>query len=313
MLTVVGGASVLGHSHLKLKKKNQDNILVYQDEKLSLICVSDGHGSEAYFRSDIGSKIAVDVVKQIIDSFLISHSYLLSDGWKFNVIEDLELIELKKNIIGEWQKQVLANSKNNPFDLIFKQETTIHDLNNNELKESYVIQEIERRFDIKQDTYNKLIHNPIIAYGATLLCYAQFNGVALIIQIGDGDIVFSDKEGAAILPISIDITQFANETNSLCQLNFENLSLLRVCKLPEIVTISTDGVFNSFSDDETYKKIGNELLNTYVSSVSNEIVIEELESFLKNLSKKGSGDDCSVTYLFNIQEENKNKTEISDD
>lgn len=54
-------ASVQGASHVKKKIVMQDASGNFEDEKVKLIALSDGHGDSSCFRSDRGSKLIVDV------------------------------------------------------------------------------------------------------------------------------------------------------------------------------------------------------------------------------------------------------------
>src|SRR6185369_5048247 len=60
----IGGATTRGALHVKKDLPNQDAIAwcaTKEGDLPVLLAVSDGHGGAAYFRSDVGSRSAVDV------------------------------------------------------------------------------------------------------------------------------------------------------------------------------------------------------------------------------------------------------------
>ena len=59
-----------GESHRLCNKPCQDYAYADSSEGLSMAIVSDGHGGERYFRSDIGSKFIVNIAKEAIRSFV---------------------------------------------------------------------------------------------------------------------------------------------------------------------------------------------------------------------------------------------------
>ena len=62
--------SQIGASHVRQNKPNQDygkcDFLKFGDETLYILSVSDGHGSERSFRSDQGSRIAVESTIKVL-------------------------------------------------------------------------------------------------------------------------------------------------------------------------------------------------------------------------------------------------------
>ena len=63
--TFVGGAagaSVIGASHVARNKPNQDSVGWEQSRLWTYIAVADGHGSSPHYRSDRGSRMAVETL-----------------------------------------------------------------------------------------------------------------------------------------------------------------------------------------------------------------------------------------------------------
>jgi len=71
----LGGASVRGASHVRRGQPNQDAIgwvppVAAQATESFAAAVSDGHGGAAYYRSEVGSRLAIDVAKATLGRFL---------------------------------------------------------------------------------------------------------------------------------------------------------------------------------------------------------------------------------------------------
>ena len=56
--------SVIGSSHINTGKPCQDYSHSSNTDSYSIIVVSDGHGSETYVRSEVGSKIAGQIAEE---------------------------------------------------------------------------------------------------------------------------------------------------------------------------------------------------------------------------------------------------------
>ena len=61
----------IGYRHLLNKKPCQDFSALYQESNKTIITCCDGHGSKIHFRSDIGSKLASNVVIDILKDYNI--------------------------------------------------------------------------------------------------------------------------------------------------------------------------------------------------------------------------------------------------
>ena len=78
-----------GDSHKVTNKPCQDYAYSESNEYLSMAIVSDGHGGERYFRSQIGSELAVNITKEAIRNFVCSmEEASLNDKNTLSVFED---------------------------------------------------------------------------------------------------------------------------------------------------------------------------------------------------------------------------------
>lgn len=271
--------SVIGHSHKRSGLPNQDAIYysVSQEENgLPLvIALSDGHGSNKSFRSNIGSDLAVkETVNIILDFF---NECLKNDIQNYSLIKNELEERLPKKIVQAWRKRVENHIQNNPFS-----SEELAKLKNKEGDK--VLQIIE--------------NNCYIVYGATLLIAAVTKTFIFYMQLGDGDIlnVFDNKQTVKVIPR--DEKFIANETTSLCSKDSWNEFKIKFqainseLEIPSLILLSTDGYSNSFRDDENFMKVGNDILEI-IRSEGIRSITDNIESWL-NASSEKSGDDVTL-------------------
>lgn len=96
----------------------------------------------------------------------------------------------------------------------------------------------------------------------------------------------------------------ANDTSSLCLHKPEKEFNIRVFRdlneLLEMIILSTDGYANSFSDEASFKKVGEDFVK--MKEEDGISVIDEcLKDWLEETTRLGSGDD--ISYLFFVERE----------
>ena len=99
----------IGYSHVQNGLPKQDSSYSFSGQTengipYSIAIIADGHGSSQYFRSDIGSRLAVEVCKALIVDLIKSER----DARKN---ED----KLKKLLKTEWDNSVKNHFKKNPW------------------------------------------------------------------------------------------------------------------------------------------------------------------------------------------------------
>lgn len=104
------GCSVIGASHVRRGKPNQDAIAIHSDDKITVIAVSDGHGSDNYFRSEIGSRIAVNAIVRMVEK-----SEILSGSMRGDLIEN-NIRHMKSRYLMLWQDGVDKHLEENPLE-----------------------------------------------------------------------------------------------------------------------------------------------------------------------------------------------------
>ena len=302
------GQSVRGDSHKRNNLPKQDAIQWFPDypdvaEGLPIIlAVSDGHGSAKSFRSDIGSekavKIAVEVIKEEI--LAIKEEATKAKIENYLNLKDQVKYKLQQRIVREicrqWQTEVKEN---------WEEHSATEELTNLQQQEG-----ITARKQVED--------NPLIAYGATLLCVIVTELFITYLQLGDGDILCVDTEGETTRPIpQTDIFYYPEVSAGLC---FKDAWKEFRCKTdifypevsadkkPALILVSTDGLSNSYSSDEDFLKIGQGYLEI-IRSNGVESVTEELEIFLNDISTQGSGDDITLGMIVRQEASEKEEAE----
>ena len=75
--------SVLGAGHIKDKKPCQDYSIAWQskDSGSVVLIVCDGHGSDTYVRSDIGSRLAAQITLEAVKEFVPRKGHTPNPEW----------------------------------------------------------------------------------------------------------------------------------------------------------------------------------------------------------------------------------------
>lgn len=253
-------ASVRGAAHQRHNLPNQDSIRCYISDTV-ILAISDGHGSKKSFRSDKGSSFAVQIAIETIKNFFKS---IKSYNYNLSFIKRLANEQIPKVIVQEWQAAIDADIRNNPFS---EQELKL------------------------------LEGKTTIAYGATLLIVLMTDNFIIYWQLGDGDILTVWENKIIETPMLKDERLFANETTSLCikdawrdfRMSFQAI----INRSPDLILLASDGYANSFSDDANFFKVASDITQL-IKNEGTSFVAQNLEQWLTEASKNGSGDDISI-------------------
>ncbi|GAP94459.1 PP2C family serine/threonine-protein phosphatase [Leptolyngbya sp. NIES-2104] len=262
------GRSIQGASHQRTGLVNQDAIrcetLTIDQQQALMMVVSDGHGGQSYFRSHIGSAIAVKIAAKIVK--------------QSRLLQQIDL--LPQQIVEQWRRSVMNHVSQHPF--------TAAEWERLEVQELW---QGESRSQIEQD--------PTIAYGATLLMVVITKKFALYLQIGDGDILCVHSDGTIQHPLPPDPRLMANRTISLCtpQVWKEGRFKLIETALPAMILASTDGYANSYATDEDFQQIGADYLRK-IRKEGFDHVLANLPLILQETSRRGSGDDVTLGVMY---------------
>ena len=288
--------SCQGESHKADNKPCQDaSFSAVYDDGLAIAIVCDGHGGERYFRSDVGSRMATEVIAESVKTFVENIDRDMFMGEPFTAEEAItseEVVKKQKpidkafrqlfsSIIYQWNQKIADHAAN----------TTISEWEQEHVPKKY-LDELHT-----SETFEKL-------YGCTLMAYVQTPEYWFAFHLGDGKCISFQQNPLWQMPIPWDERCFLNKTTSLCDSNAINE--FRYCyegdgKFPMAVFLGSDGMDDSFGEDPN-------LVNFYIQVVKmlvtegKEATIASIESDLPQLSKIGSKDDMSVAFIYNIDE-----------
>ncbi len=270
--------SVRGASHVRAGLPNQDSGYFFQEEGFTVVAVADGHGSPKSFRSDLGSKMAVDAAVWCMTQFI---KKLESPPDGLPGIRRMAENHLPIEIVREWIARVDRSLALAPWS---------------EDEKKLVEQSGASAWSAIED-------NPRIAYGTTLLLVAVTPRHLFCFQIGDGDILAVAPDGKTVERlIPHDAGLIANETTSLCmkeankQFRF-SFRYLSEQEPPRLIMLSTDGYANSFDTPKAFEQVASDLLGIIVEK-GFDAVCKKLPAWLEEASGEGSGDDVTVGVLY---------------
>ena len=288
---IVFAHSAKGRSHDKSGKPCQDfsrccHELGDDGAKYSCIIVADGHGGDAYFRSDLGSKFAVDAAMECLANKELHRAlaYLChqdDDASPTQREKEKErgrtIQQLKERIIGRWNVSVKNHFESNPFS-------------DNEL--NGIPAKYAERYR-KDESIER-------AYGTTLISVLWTDAFLLALQIGDGNCVIVDNSGAFSQPLPEDEKCFLNMTTSICDTDAINSFRHYFSQShPCAAIIGTDGITDSFAGDKWLYNFYRLILTAFSQNDDDTEESEKLADYLPRLSQKGSGDDVSIAMIAN--------------
>ncbi|MCC7346068.1 MAG: protein phosphatase 2C domain-containing protein [Variibacter sp.] len=258
----VGGRSFMGAAHLHLGAPNQDAIAWGPGEQAApaaVLAVADGHGAALHFRSGVGAHIAVDVATAVLNEAARDPRWIAAADAATGrrIVHDL---------IGRWREAVRAHLAANPLG-------------------GEKAQPEDRA---------------LMAYGATLIAAAATCEGVFVLQLGDGDLVLGTSAGAVLRPLPDDEGMIGEQTYSLCQRGAEQFTRMRILPRSEIdvdlVMLATDGMGKSFPGAGAVEA----LARAWRATLAREplpAVLRQLDTWLPQTSRQGSGDDISLGFL----------------
>jgi len=269
-----------GESHKKHNNKPcQDNTDHSSGDGMYIAIISDGHGSDDCFRSESGSKFAVEAAMMRIKRFIVdlrgkappAEPGGLDERNPPEHIFARKVKELAGRIVDTWISKVSQDYYDNP---ITEDEMKGIDVGK-EYRERYLkeAEEIKARKEAKGEQIDgtfKDVERPVSrhAYGATLIAAALTDDYWFGIQIGDGKLTAIYPDGIPEQPVPWDDKCFLNRTTSICDddaaerarvyvkkkggnaASIDSLNKLETIKddrsLPAAIFVNSDGVDDSF-------------------------------------------------------------------
>ncbi len=248
------GASALGGTHVRSGAPNQDSWSSQATDHGTILAVADGHGGRRYVRSDRGSQLATRLATAL-GSELLAHSGRAQAAAR----------ALPERLLPAWRSAVLDDISAHPF----------------------TAEEAER-------AGADLAGDPLVAYGATLLCgFVGADGVS-ICQIGDGDAVVLTGAGVRH-PVQGDARLVGNRTTSLClphAVGDFRFGDVPDSEAPALLLLSSDGYANSFADADWARPVLADLA-AHLRAQDAAAVAAALPDWLADSARVG-GDDVTV-------------------
>ena len=144
----------------------------------------------------------------------------------------------------------------------------------------------------------------IVLYGTTLLVIGFSETWLIVYQLGDGDILFMDKENQPHFPFPEESIS-GIFTDSLCQKNHLEKAQIYCQKYTGNITrilLSTDGIRDCLAGSrEKLIQFAN-WLEQKISREGSQETQEAMKSWLSELSLRGNGDDNSFALLWSEKE-----------
>ncbi len=270
MARSIYGRSVKGASHVRSGTQCQDSYRIDETSKdISIIAVADGHGSEKSPKSKTGSTIAVNTFRDVIAQYLVN--YAKKPGELITYLNRDGQIKFAQDICEEWQRRVRNNYSKSK-------------------EEKPVDKDGKTKWE---DVYRM--------YGTTLLGLLITPTYVFAFQIGDGDIVFIDKEN--ISPVVETEKILGTETHSLSKTDAWKHAVSAVRRkdvnvdTPYLYMLTTDGFINSYVSEDEYKKSCREYYNM-IGEHGFKKVSTNLEAWLQETSELGCGDDITMVLAY---------------
>ena len=262
-------ASVRGASHERDGRPNQDAVRVVPVRRpvpglVAAVC--DGHGGGRYVRSDVGSRLGVEVACELGRRAIEA----LGAAPARSAIEAHLAGPLAGSIVDRWRARVLEDVARRPFN-----------------------DEERARAGAPLDD------DPLVSYGCTMVLALLTPSWIGLLQIGDGDVTVVDGSSASS-PVPGDERLVGGETTSLCLPGAAADARVSVLlePLPETLIVTSDGYANSFASP-TWRTDAGLDLRDHARRIGLDALESRLPSWLADSATAG-GDDVSMALLHRV-------------
>lgn len=293
--------SCKGESHISSGKPCQDRSAHYSDPetRVYIAIVSDGHGGDRYFRSDVGAEFVANITQDSLLEFFSSikeknkkSKYPLFRSKPFTQVgtvrestsdnprsseEDKAIVQLLTAIVARWKEKVSEHAEKTPLSAW-------------------------ERENVKPEYLTAFQNGDQIekTYGCTLMAYAQCDEFWLAFHLGDGKCIMFDRDNHCTEPVLWDEKCFLNRTTSICDPSPIDEFRYSYCgdgSYPFAIFLGSDGIDDSYGDGEKLHNFYKNILRL-LEKEGDVIVHTGLEESLPMISKRGSQDDMSVAFVY---------------
>ena len=283
-------ASVIGSSHIKHGTDIQDRAASYDNAKLSLAVVADGHGADECFRSAQGAKIAVTCAVKALHDFINELEPRFTAGFLHKASppshEEFEklLRGLVNHIVARWHDGVDRHVQAEPFS-------------NEELEKAG--EKYRPRYEAGELCAK--------AYGATLIAAAVTKHYWFGIHIGDGRFTVLYRDGGFDQPVPWDEKCFLNQTTSICDDDAAErarvyFSFHHEKAPPAAVFLCSDGVDDNYPVEENEQHLF-KLYRTIALTFAEDgfsSTVKQIKDLAASFATKGKGDDTSIAGIVDM-------------
>ena len=253
--------SVRGLSHLKKNNPNEDSVSLTSLGNHTLItAISDGHGSDACFRSQTGSRFAVTVFENIFQTSPV-----------FNTTEELQQFveQVPALVIKQWKELVENDLRLYPYSLV------------------------EQSDECKANPY---LPYGCTLLGS---CITPQYGIFIQIGDGDIFALFSEGHISKLVADDERLTGQAVTSLCLPEAeNDFRTSIYDFSKDSlDVIIMGTDGLGNSYGSDENLYAWATDIKAFIAQENGKELINENLSVWLDEVSSNGSADDISMAII----------------
>ena len=103
----------IGNMHIQKNLPCEDFSMSYEDDKMAIAVISDGHGDKNCFRSGKGAKIACETAVELCRKFYETSESMVGE-YGVSALENV-LKGLEAEIVKVWKQSVLKDFEENPF------------------------------------------------------------------------------------------------------------------------------------------------------------------------------------------------------
>lgn len=268
-----------GYSHILKNTCCEDASCSLQDGDIHAAVVSDGHGDPACFRSQVGSRLAVEIAGEKLLSFARN---IREQGWEELLFDknhqERLLRQLIRSIIGNWNLKIAEELEASPIT-----------------EEEYAA---SRSYEQSYREGRELPH----IFGCTLIAVLVTDRYLLALQQGDGRCIVIHSDGTADQPVPWDSRCVGNICTSLCHEDAIGSCRYYVADLrrdPVVACFAaSDGIEDSLDSQDD--------VNAFTCNVASILLQEgpeklqaQLQDYLPRMSEAGSADDMSIAGIVN--------------
>ena len=260
---VIGGASARGASHILRNKPNQDARGGWVCGQWTMIAVSDGHGSDPHFRSDRGSRFAVEAAREAFTALSADGAASVADLDRLHA----GLAALPARIVSSWRKAVASDIQSDP----------------------------DPKLSVSDPHVAYGATCIAAAFGPGVSVFTQIGDGDLLAAPPGGDLMkpLPDDEG-----LEGEQTYSLCHANAVSHFRTKLFGAPHPLATPGFAMVSSDGLSKSFAEDSQFFDVARHW-RSLVQENGMEATCADLESWLARCSEKGSGDDNTLMMFYN--------------